>query len=415
MPSDRLVVVLVHGTKPRLFGRDLMAPPTWTRRDSPFRNILAATLSEVPLFVEFDWSGANTHAARLSAATRLAGVLGQLRREHPAARLLLVAHSHGGNVALYAMRQLAHADRAAPHPVDGLVCLGTPFLHATLRDLEKVFRRLSISLYWGAFFSLLAVVPLLGYLLEQVSLPAAWVAVGIGLLAFIIWKFAGKSLLRRYFTVQRVEALTVNAHRLSAAVDCRPASNGPPILVVKSARDEAKLWLTFLDRSATLLSGERLLQWTSRAILAGAGLFDWLESHGAAWAISVVVVLLLRVLGEGEWSATKVKMLVFAPAIALIVLSLAHSVLFLTIVRTLRGSTLAFGQNLFLSLVASVTVSDHFADANAAGVRVLTMTLPRTVFHHASFYIDPPTIQALGAWVNTALAGSSDSELPLAD
>jgi hypothetical protein len=404
MPSDDLVVVLVHGTKPRLFGRDLMAPPTWTKPDSPFRNILAGTLEEQALFVEFDWSGANTHAARLSAAARLADLLRQLRRDHPAARLVLIAHSHGGNVVLYAMRQLAPADGAERHPVDGLVCLGTPFLRATLGDVKVVFERLHISLYWGVLTGLLALTLSLAFVLEQTDLTAVKVAFVAGILAFISWKFGGKWLLKRYFTVPRAEAFMLKARGLASSVDCRPAFNCPPMFVVKSERDEAKLWLTLMDRSASLLSGERLLQWTSRSILAGAALFDWLESRGVPWALSVVVTILLWALGTADSVDVKpfVYAFVFAPAAALIFLSLSHSLLFVAVVLVLRGSTLAFGQSLFLSLVASVGPNDHIADDNHPGVRVMTLKLPPRVFHHASLYIDPPTIKAIGAWVDAA-------------
>lgn len=404
MPSVSLVMVLIHGTRPQLFGRDLMAPPTWTRRDSPFRNILANALGEEPLFVEFEWSGTNAHAARLDAAARLADLLRQLRREHPIARLVVVAHSHGGNVALYAVRQLATTEGAAPHPVDGVVCLGTPFLSVALRDLEAVFRRLRVSLYWGAVFALMALIPILWVVFEQVSRKAAWVALGAGGIAFIIWKFGGARLLTRYFTEQKVAALKAEACGLAAAVDCRLVFKGPPILVVKSERDEAKLWLTLLDRSASLLSGERLLQWTSRAILAGAALFDWLERHGLTVVFSVTLVgaLVMRALGAAEVKPTQVKLFLFAPAALLIALSLMHSLLFITIVLTLRGSTLAFGQSLFLSLVASVSARGDVADDNNPCVRVITLTLPLRIFHHASFYIDPPTIKAIGAWLDAA-------------
>jgi hypothetical protein len=60
MSSDELVLVPVHGTKPQLFGRQLLAPPTWARPQSTFRASLEAALPERPVFVEFTWSGANT-------------------------------------------------------------------------------------------------------------------------------------------------------------------------------------------------------------------------------------------------------------------------------------------------------------------------------------------------------------------
>jgi hypothetical protein len=270
-----------------------------------------------------------------------------------------------------------------------------------------VFERLRVSMYWGALIGLMALTLSLAFVLEQANLTAAKVAFAAAILAFICWKFGGSWWLRRYFTAPKVAAFMLKARELAASVDCRPAFGGPPVFVVKSERDEAKLWLTLLDRSASLLSAERLLHWTSKSILAGAALFEWLESRGIPWALSVVVTLLLWALGAAE-SASDAKpfvyAFVFAPAAALIVLSLGHSLLFVAVVLVLRGSTLAFGQSLFLSLVASVSATDHIGDDTDPGVRVMILRLPPRVFHHASFYIDPPTIKAIGAWIDATRA-----------
>ena len=43
---------------------------------------------------------------------------------------ILIAHSHGGNVALYAIRQVPDV------PALGVGCISTPFLHAGLRGIH---------------------------------------------------------------------------------------------------------------------------------------------------------------------------------------------------------------------------------------------------------------------------------------
>jgi pimeloyl-ACP methyl ester carboxylesterase len=79
------------------------------------------------------WTGANTVQARKDGAEAVAGDLNKLLADHPQAKAVLVAHSHGGAVAIKAARQCEHVDRVA-----GIACLATPFLHATPRDISRV-------------------------------------------------------------------------------------------------------------------------------------------------------------------------------------------------------------------------------------------------------------------------------------
>jgi alpha-beta hydrolase superfamily lysophospholipase len=76
-----------------------------------------------------EWSGGNGAADRKDGAAKLAACLrgnGQKPQEHR----FIVAHSHGGNVALYALR-----DPEVERLVDGVVCMATPFIVARRRDL----------------------------------------------------------------------------------------------------------------------------------------------------------------------------------------------------------------------------------------------------------------------------------------
>ena len=51
--------------------------------------------------------------------------------DFPDAKLVLVCHSHGGNVALHALQ-----DEELRGAVAGVVCLATPFLIAARRELD---------------------------------------------------------------------------------------------------------------------------------------------------------------------------------------------------------------------------------------------------------------------------------------
>ena len=64
----------------------------------------------------------------------------------------IVAHSHGGNVALYALR-----DVALRRKIDGVVTLGTPFIHCRPRPLEGPLKLLESSVF--PVFFILVVIP----------------------------------------------------------------------------------------------------------------------------------------------------------------------------------------------------------------------------------------------------------------
>lgn len=120
-PGPSLVVTLVHGT----FAPD--AP--WTEPGSELCRELRDALGSGVVLERFRWSGKNTHGARQAAATELRALLSRQADQYPDARLCIVAHSHGGNVALYALR-----DERVGARVQGVVCLATPFICTEPRD-----------------------------------------------------------------------------------------------------------------------------------------------------------------------------------------------------------------------------------------------------------------------------------------
>lgn len=113
--TTKTVLVLVHGT--------FAQGAAWTRRGSRlYRHVISRLPS--PRHVEaFRWGKwNNSHAARAAAGQKLANRLRKLRAVYPAARLIVIAHSHGRNVAIYALR--GQPERL----IDALVCLATPYI-----------------------------------------------------------------------------------------------------------------------------------------------------------------------------------------------------------------------------------------------------------------------------------------------
>jgi hypothetical protein len=117
-----LFITLVHGTWPRNVWRDVFLTPfygKWPSRSFPkslwfadgseFRNRLTAALSKRGLSARispFLWSGANSVRERDKAARELVEHVRAKQSDYPSSTQVVIAHSHGGNVALRALDQL---------------------------------------------------------------------------------------------------------------------------------------------------------------------------------------------------------------------------------------------------------------------------------------------------------------------
>jgi len=129
--SVSTVVTLVHGTWPR-GPLNLSSTIEWYKTDSSICQALLELTWQKTLIHRFQWSGANSVAARLAAATELQEELSTLFDRFPMATHVIVAHSHGAAVALTALKEESILARTS-----GVVCLSTPFLHTSLRAWAK--------------------------------------------------------------------------------------------------------------------------------------------------------------------------------------------------------------------------------------------------------------------------------------
>ncbi|HEX7828210.1 MAG TPA: hypothetical protein VF787_01080 [Thermoanaerobaculia bacterium] len=143
------VVILVHGT----WGKK----SDWhTDPESPLRKSMQESLGcDVchddtsrhccVTFERFLWSGANNVPARLKAGKKFRKYLRAIREEYPDATMHAITHSHGGNVAMYALRDTDSIEQS--QLLASLTCLSTPFVHASPRALgEDVGRKLRRSM-----------------------------------------------------------------------------------------------------------------------------------------------------------------------------------------------------------------------------------------------------------------------------
>ena len=248
--TPQVVVTLVHGT----FARRA----DWTQESSGLCRTIRERIHGPVRFEQFLWSGWNTVTSRSVAVERLILHLDDTQARWPQARHFVIGHSHGGNIALQAMREEAVEARTA-----GIVCLSTPFLCASPRDLGPVGR---IARWWFpvvvALFCLVPAVELLpSDLQDDAGAVATLVAIGFGfIVAPRLGKFAAS-------VAGRLQLPDVSPHK---------------VLIVRSFGDEASAALG----AAHMISwiAERIWSRTSRFIGASLDTVEtWRSALVARW------------------------------------------------------------------------------------------------------------------------------------
>ncbi|WP_439544079.1 esterase/lipase family protein [Hyphomicrobium sp.] len=115
-------ITLVHGT---------FAPEApWTNEGSYLCQALQVRFTGTAEIHRFQWTGKNNHRHRRQAASELEAHLTAEVERKPHSDHFIICHSHGGNIALMALR-----DPSLQSKVAAVICLNTPFLHAFQRSL----------------------------------------------------------------------------------------------------------------------------------------------------------------------------------------------------------------------------------------------------------------------------------------
>lgn len=119
--AHRAVFTLIHGTWAR--------NAEWTNPGSPLRKQIRETCPSAG-FRSFQWSGRNSERARRSAAKELRTFVEAGLSEAPDARHFVVAHSHGGNIALALGADITSR-------IEGIICLATPVIVSRKKQLDR--------------------------------------------------------------------------------------------------------------------------------------------------------------------------------------------------------------------------------------------------------------------------------------
>jgi hypothetical protein len=210
-------IALVHGT----FARGA----AWTHENSLLCEGIRKGLSGSVEFHQFVWSGKNSTSARQKAGKALSTYMKAKIGEQPQAAHYIIAHSHGGNIAMYALR-----DSELQQSLSGLICLSTPFIHVRNRSFTAGGME---SLTWGAILAmsiLLAFVNLfIAIHFSPISEPVVWLIIGaimvvfVGFLFMFSWWVSMADKLREQHT--------------------QPRLSSEMLLVIRSVGDEASFTL----------------------------------------------------------------------------------------------------------------------------------------------------------------------------
>jgi hypothetical protein len=220
IPAPRLVVTLVHGT--------WAMTSEWTRPRLKFVKALERALAKRGATdVQFDrflWSGGNTFAARKRAQDKLACHIRGIAAKHPDVPHYIVSHSHGGNVALAALRDLM--EHGGDVPVQGVACLGTPFLIRARRDDPPLEQLLALGS--GPFIATLLLALQLARDVDGLLRPGPFLTAGVA--GAVVGMTA--MYLAHIFAVRRAKPTLLRPKSLPKALADR-------LLIIRSRGDEA--------------------------------------------------------------------------------------------------------------------------------------------------------------------------------
>ncbi len=396
--SPSIVAVLVHGT----WSRDA----SWTLDQSPFQRELAEQLGCRIHFRRLCWSGVNSHTHRLKAAADLRDLLADSVTRYPRASHFVVAHSHGGNVACYAMQ-----DDRLREVVRGIICLGTPFLHVRHRPLPR--NLISAMIPTLLIFAMLGVAYLLGAPRESAAkyFVAAAATSVLPLIISLVWALVRKRASR--LSWRELSTLGGRTSDQAVAALAYPNLGTERLLAVRVSGDEAagailisQMFVWLLRRVWSFLTpiwqhSDGLRRRVTPVLglsVAGLALAGWLavtpsDGFPLLEAVSLVATLVLTVFGLVAILAG------FMAYILLMLMLLAH---------------LSVGLDAMLSSLDLQTTVEPSPPGEATILHVAPLkdsSLTLTGLAHSELYEHREVIRGIASWIlaKRATNGCPDS------
>jgi hypothetical protein len=259
------IFILVHGTIIRILGWRVFGKRSWTDDDAPFRKQLARDFPDVDVEIPC-WTGDNSHQARLDAGADLGKWLSATVDPGKTRKYAIVAHSHGGNVVLYALR---HLTKEQLRHVHCLICVGTPFICASVRNLSE-----SLGVLWTSTVGSAAI---------SVSL-LVWGASAGPAIHFAVPSFVLAIALLGAIRLRRPRRLGDLAFRYRAEIHSL-LPEWVPVYGIRAGREEALAVLDFMSFAVDLLfnlwhrSVTMLERFSSNVRNLIAGSLDWVRDR----------------------------------------------------------------------------------------------------------------------------------------
>ena len=423
----RVIAHLVHGTWPKggflpthlprlqeLLERKYPTqfPPIrpWFEAGSEFRAALEAVVPDIE-WQPFTWTGQNLEAARRNAACEFSRKLAVALDNAKDACHVIIAHSHGGNVALWALGSL---DAERRDRVAGLATMATPFLYFAPRELSATEdRQLRIlnskRLLYGALVFL--AVAFLGIAIEFV-MSSGWrewdseTWIEACLCAGVVFVWGTVSIFRKG---KRREPVALHAQLPPGVCPDRLAS----FVAFRSRGDEASRAIAFADLGLSALakgwSLVKLCAWLARwddPTWRKKAIRVWLLLVLALWVVSMIAWWIgpareqFAVLGTG----TKVLYVALLPAVyafLLGIIALCISLLPLGIANVVVSYSkvllaVAFGADT-ASLAGSAEIQAEASPPNPPAL--LVQIEPNTAASRHSLHAIPAARTRLGEWI----------------
>lgn len=375
-PARKCVIVLIHGT--------FASGASWIRPESRFSGYLLDTIGEAAVILPFVWSGHNSHRARIQAGVELGELLRNSPRNHPNWPHFLVAHSHGGNVALYAMR-----DPEVVTAVAGLVFMGTPFILVEPRQLpanaENLFR---LAGFGVGFVALIVAIRVF----INILVPASPDIVLYMLLPLLVLVPFWSGLLAGRWLSQNVPGWVIRTqqaiqHRLQLA-----SANKIPKFNVIVDLDEARLYLRFLAGLSNI----------------PAHLFGLIRSTASFEATLFGILFLL--IGAALQGTVGVYLVLLPVALIVLWLLLPMLQILMQVVpKFIRAHGAGFGGESFidnwLARIAIVTAppgtDDKVATYKVPQRELAKQTPGRVALNHSSIYQSAEVVGKIGDWIKS--------------
>lgn len=424
-PRPAAIVTLVHGTR--------SPNARWTLEGSRFREAVQAAVGSRIRFERFVWDAGNSFRSRNKASDQLGRLVERNAARDPGVPQFLIAHSHGGNIAVDQLRR-------GNATIQGIACMATPFLEVRPRLLDlRPWRALEwlcritthLVVFAGGIYVLAPDADIWGLLLLIAAAAASvWLFRALDALVSV---FYGRELFV-FGVYQRPEdTLRDDAERFLSLLARRPVANEDELLVVRRVGDEASLVLVTAQCVGWALGRVWALFGFSVSILPR--LWEWAEERYARlsqsvadrpglvirvvafvvglWLASVWVAICCVPYHIGVWIGAVPLAIGVAPAaMALVALaaSVVAAVAVVPLTAALAVSLLPFGADAALySCLGEVTVDstppgactvvllDDYASATDLALRRDRANRLNVLAHQV--YDHPRTAEVIGLWI----------------